>query len=266
MKQKYLIPVGKECLLATRSEAEYAFARQGFFGDVSLIFARLRTTRPRPPHYIGPPWPEQMIVVCWNCADSRMGNVILPAFDYQEDLLSYEQANLAMTILPGGLMVFNKMGYMLCQEPSSENKKHKNELVIRQIFCYPDEGSIMRLTGLFGLKPERAVLHKLNSLRDGEINFAQKKCEDYISVAWKVYCGQKNFWYAAFAEDEILFELYEFNTINWTAVGEGKGFIRDKIYYSVGYSDEYGYFFTEGILRPERRKGKIIHLTEKGPF
>lgn len=101
---------------------------------------------------------------------------------------------------------------------------------------------------VWGEKPLSATLNKCTIINDGRLNTEFSKCENYVIPVWKIRCEANKFrLLAAFTDDYVLFDMYDFNTLNWQPVPPGKGFLRDKKYYVVSDSPEKGYCFAEGL-------------------
>lgn len=249
MKEEYLIPVGNECLIPTRSEADIAFAAMGVFGEISLGFVEFIDPEPQPKFYIGPKVKESVRCIAWVCTEKNNENTVWPAFEQNEDLKLYKNITMHSILELNKIFIHNGLPYVLVHEELRDGDYFLEDDVIKQVDFIADEKTIMKVVEILGYKPLTAILEKIYVLKTEGLNSELESNRKYLSVAWKVKCSNGTPIYTAAPIDNILFDLYDFNTLDWEPLCVGETFLRDGTSYILKDDEKLGYTIAKNPLQ-----------------
>lgn len=252
MKEEFLIPVGNECEIPTRSEADIAFAAMGVFGEISLGFAEFRDPEPPPKFYIGPKAKESVKCIAWVCTEKNNENTILPVFFHEENLQQYKTIKLHAKIEFDQMFIHKGCPYILIHEELRDGDYYLEDDIIKQVDLVADEKTIMELVELVGFKPVSAILQKIYVLKTQGMNTELKSNREFLTVGWKVKCNNGTPIYAAFQVDNILFDMYDFNTLDWEPLSVGETFVRDGTTYVLTDVADLGYTIAKSPMQISR--------------
>lgn len=248
MEKKYLRPTDDFCMLKSWSAAKKEFARNGYYGKIVLGLTLLTRTEPLPKLFIGSKPPEQLRVIQWICYAGTFGIITIPAFYHKESYAPYRDIRLLCEIPAGTTFVCDEEIFCFEYETVEIDGQKLEDWTIFSLAYIDNEEMAKFVAMVWGEKPLSATLNKCTIINDGRLNTEFSKCENYVIPVWKIRCEANKFrLLAAFTDDYVLFDMYDFNTLNWQPVPPGKGFLRDKKYYVVSDSPEKGYCFAEGL-------------------
>lgn len=249
MKEEYLIPVGNECLIPTRSEADIAFAAMGVFGEISLGLTEFKDPETPSKFYIGPKVKETFNCITWVCTEKNNKNTVWPAFEQNEDLKIYKTIKLHTKIEYNQMFIHKGMPYVLVHEKLQDGDYFLEDDIIKQVDFIADEKTVMYLAEILGFKPISAILQKLYVLKTEGLNSELKSNRKYLSVAWKIKCSNGAPIYAAAPVDNVLFDLYDFNTLDWEPISVGETFLRDGTSYILTDDENLGYTIVKSPMQ-----------------
>lgn len=241
MNEENLIPVGEECLLASTSEAIFAFSSLGFFGEVTLALAEFTKPTPLPKFYLGPPRKEMFRCIAWVCTMSNNENMIWPAFVTKEDPTIYQDVCLPTKISENDLFIQYGTPYVLCSEEIKDKDCCYKEETIKQIGLILSEKEIISIISLSGLKPISACPKKIYALKVDGFNQELKSSRQLLSIIWQVKCEKMIIDHAVFSDDNIMFDIYDRSTLDKEAISVGQGVIINHQHYILDDDPITGY-------------------------
>lgn len=246
MEHKYLRPTDDFCMLKSLSEAKNMFEADGFYGKVALGLTQITRIKPIPKMFLGERPPKQLNIIQWICYAGTRGIVSIPAFYHKENYADYGNMRLLFEVPPGTTFVVDTEIFCFEYESVDIDGEKLEDFTIFSLAYIDNEEMAKFIAKVFGEKPISATLNKCTILNNGILNTEFSKCENYVIPVWNIKCedGHRRL-FAAFTDDYILFDMYDFNTLNWQPLSPGKSFMRDNKYYIVSDSPDFGYCFKE---------------------
>lgn len=240
-------PADAYCVISSHSQAVQEFAEIGYHGKVTLGITQLIATE-IPKFYIGPKIVPELRLIQWVCHDLQLGDAVMTVFAHEEDYSWYnKQVTVLFEVPPGCLFVHDDEVYYYDHVQVTIEDVTLENFEIKEFEMIGDEETAKLFARLYNHEPISATLEKCTIINNGIQNTEFQQCETYTIPIWKVRCVNASKIFAAFTDDYPLFNFYDFNTLNWVPVNVGKGFVRQKKYYTLADSPDRGYYFHEGM-------------------